>query len=64
MQLCRIHFWHSLYVFQVSRQQLLADDLQDLMFTTIPEVFRDTYGWSTGLSGLGYTPCEYTAVFN
>ena len=32
-----------------------------LMFTTIPTVFGEAYGWPTSLAGLAYTPCECQA---
>jgi len=28
------------------------------MFTTIPDVFHNTYGWDLSLTGLAYTGCK------
>lgn len=30
-----------------------------LMFTTIPSVFGDLYGWNVSIAGLAYAPCEF-----
>ena len=35
-----------------------AEQYLVIMFTTIPAVFRDIYGWSARLSGLAYTGSE------
>jgi MFS family permease len=47
-------FCKSPIVFLLSTYMALAYGLLYLFFTTIPTVFRDEYGFSTGLSGLAF----------
>ena len=58
-----MHYYVSAAISWAGRNMISTELIvdADLMFTTIPTVFQQTYGWSPQLTGLAYLGREFSS---